>query len=115
MSPARRATELDLRLDEHDPARRRAPTRTDRPQHGSAIEREQVPQGLPVVGEDGPVVVAARQHEDNDSGSRVVANLQADPALERLRISNVRLTLGEEGAIRALDDRIPRAEVTLEW
>ena len=67
-----------------------------------------------MVGEDGPVVVAARQHQDNDSGSRVVANLQADSPLEGLCVSNMRLPLGEESPIRPLDERIPRTEVTLE-
>ena len=52
-----------------------------------------------MVGEDGPMVVAARQHEDDDPSSRVVANLQAEPPLEGLCVSNVRLPFGEEGAI----------------
>ncbi len=67
-----------------------------------------------MVGEDSPVVVAARQHEDYHSSSWVVANLEAKPPLEGLCVSNVRLPFGEEGAIRPLDERIPRAEVTLE-
>jgi hypothetical protein len=89
-------------------------TRPERPQHRGTIEGQQVAHRLAVLLEHLPVVHTARGHQQHDGGPRIVPQLQPDPALERLRVPDVRLALDERGLRSAVHDAIPRSEVALD-
>ena len=94
-----------------DPARRGHPASAEGARDRGAVERELLPEGLAVLGEDAAVVRGAVDDQDHDAGQRVVALLERDAARLRLEVVEPRLGL-DRGALAAswpLDPAVPCA------
>ena len=63
--------------------------------------------------EQGSVVGAPSEHEDDDPGPWVVAQFEGDAALERLHVAEMRLRLHEAWLTRPGDHCVPRTRVAI--
>ena len=65
--------------------------------------------------EQNSVVGAPRQHEEDDPGPGIVAQLEGNAALERLHVAEMRLCLDEPWFTRPGDHRVPSTRVSIPW